>query len=452
MEANSKWRAQEPPPDFADRVMARIAGEVTPPARVTRRGGKALAAVAAGVLALAASAAVVFAWRASRETARGEAVATKLTEIEIGSRAAAVLERGARLSWMGDVVSQDAGEVFYRVERGGRFRVHTREGDVEVLGTCFRVSVREGEEIGERAMNGRDVKAGVVGAAVGAGVLVSVYEGRVALSHESARVTLSAGESGRADAAGVHRGVDGAGASSEEEATDPLLAANANLADSVREYKRRLESLETKKKTLESELAAAQQKLDAAPGGGDDERSEFDLSQDDWKELAKEGEVRARVPCRNPPKDELSQLGLEKAGLSPGDLPAVRAALDGSRKRMWAAIRPLCVQALAGDAALADRLGSLTCQSIVQEAARENGEDFEEEIRQVAEIRAGLRPVPADGGGSVTKLWLALTGEAGNVEQDLARSVGPDDARRFVYGSAGCWNDGRWGVGPRRAP
>jgi hypothetical protein len=281
---------------------------------------------------------------------------------------------------------------------------------------------------------------------------VSVYEGRVALSHENARVTLSAGESGRADASGAHREADGAGASSEDETSDPLLAANANLADSVREYKRRLEALEGKKKALEGELAAAQQKLGDASSDGEDARSEFDLSKDDWKELAKDGEVRSLVPCAHPPPNELKMNELEKEGLSAQDLPAIRAALEASRKRIWAVMGPPCVQVLLGNAALAEKLGPLACQGLVQEAAREKGEDFDEEVREVAEIRAGLRPAPADGGGAIMKIWMTLTGEAPAIEQELGRSLGPEGAHRFVYGGAGCWNFGRWAVGPRPEP
>jgi hypothetical protein len=296
-------------------------------------------------------------------------------------------------------------------------------------------------------MNTRDVKSAAVGAAIGAGALLGGSWIWTATTHVAAAGALEDAKR----KGGSEEGAAGA-AASETEAHDPLLAANANLADSVLQYKRRLEALAAEKKALEGRLAEAQQKLAVAQGDGEGPRSEFDLSPDDWKELAKQGSVRAHVPCLNPPKSGLLAADLQKDGFSPADLPAIRAALGSSRKRMWGVIRPLCVQALQGDAALADRLGPLTCWGMVQEMARENGEDLEEEIRQVAEVRAGLRAAPGDGEGPVMTLWLALTAQAGMVEQELARSIGPEDAHRFVYGGGGCWNDAKWDVGPREEP
>lgn len=79
----------------------------------------------------------------------GEASATARREVVIANgRGTAVLERGARVRWSGDQVVQESGEVFYRVERGGAFRVHTPAGDADVLGTCFRVAVRSGDADG----------------------------------------------------------------------------------------------------------------------------------------------------------------------------------------------------------------------------------------------------------------------------------------------------------------
>jgi ferric-dicitrate binding protein FerR (iron transport regulator) len=448
-----EWEAQELPSDFADRVMARVDAET--PVRARRSYGRF---VIAGALAAAAAAAFVGV-RAMLPPARGDVVASSREQVSLGPRAIAVLERGAHLVWRGDVVEQSAGDVFYRVEPGGAYRVKTPAGDVEVLGTCFRVAVTGSEVV----VNGRDFKAGAIGAALGMVALVSVYEGKVAVSHASDRVTLSPGEKARADRNGVHRegSVDGASSSQASDERppiredEPLLAANANLADSVREYRRRLETIEAQKQAAEKLLAEAQQKLEVAQKGGaaGPERSKFDLDQDDWKQLAKDGTVRARYPCLrpNPKEGGVSPDSLQKAGLKPEDGPIIQKAYDASRARIWATIRPLCVSAMQGDEKMADKLGPSTCESLVRDVAAANGTDVGEDMRAVAEIRAGMRAVPADGGDPVVKMMMALTGETTAVVSDLTQSLGPEDAKRLVYGEdgPGCWNNSQWGVGPR---
>lgn len=444
----AEWPAQQPGDDFPDRVMARI-GRDEPGSKRPR--SRVPFARAIGALAVVAAVGWVAARRGSHPRAHGEVVATDRMQLAVGPRGVAVLERGARLSWNGGEANQPAGDVFYRIEPGGAFRVHTPAGDVEVLGTCFRVNV-EGPEA---SMNARDVKVGTMGAALGAAVLVTVYEGKVALSHESTRLTLAAGESARADPGGVRRTSTGPDAAPAGADDDPLLAANANLADSVREYKRRVDAIEAQKKAVEKQLAEAKERLAVALGDGQapEARSEFDLSPDDWKELAKDGSVKAQFPCLNPHKDDafFAAKELEKVGLSPQDGPAIQAAMNASRKRIWATIRPLCVKAMQGDVAMVDKLGPMTCQVLVQNAAQQSGEDIEEELREVAEIRAGLRPVPGDGGGDVMRVWLALTAESKAVEQDLAQSFGPEEAHRIVYSGEvpGCWNIQQAGGGPQ---
>ncbi len=128
--------------------------------------------------------------------------------MHLGARGIAVLERGAHVAWNGDEVTQSAGDVFYRVERGGAFRVHTPSGDVQVLGTCFRVRV-ENEENGEGAVNLRDLKVGAFGAALGAAAFVSVYEGKVAFSQPEPTERASRSRRARARRGdGLRRGED----------------------------------------------------------------------------------------------------------------------------------------------------------------------------------------------------------------------------------------------------
>ena len=175
----SQWDVDEPPADFAERVVnaarheqagAREAKGAVAPAkdfRATRR----LWLGATVALGLAASA--LF-YVAGHQSTRGEASADGIRkEVKIGDRAVAVLEPGAAVKWNGSEVEQSRGGVFYRVERGDGFRVHTTAGDVDVQGTCFRVDLRNQES----EMKSRDWKVGAVGALAATAMLVAVYEG-----------------------------------------------------------------------------------------------------------------------------------------------------------------------------------------------------------------------------------------------------------------------------------
>ncbi len=464
------WKPQEPPRGFAERAVARITEDAHREEERARARRRAMRTGIAMAVTLAVAAAVVITLtpaRGPRSSASaattGSAIAAERIEIPLGNRAIAVLEPGAEVRWNGDDIAQVRGNVFYRVEPNATaapFRVHTNAGDVTVKGTCFRVKVREESEM--NANRGRDVKVGVLGAVMGAAAFVGVYEGRVALSRASAgSIDVSAGQSARADASGVkptgdlaqgERAFDGA-PGTEPKNDDPLVAANASLADSVRLYKGRLEQIETEKQKLQQDLADAQKKLAAEQDGAAlKPKSEFDLTQDDWKELAKNGQVRARVPCKGPKGWDYSADSLAKLGVPPQDGPLVSRAMEASNKRTWAVMRPLCADAIGG-ADLADRLGPMTCRTLIFDfASQKDGDAASEAMRQVAEIRAGERamPGPNDPMNPVMKMMLALTAETKIIEADLAQSIGPDDAHRIVFAEEGCWNNGGWGVGPRK--
>ena len=132
--------------------------------------------------------------------ARGDVVADGRREVRVGTRAVAVLERAAHVTWEQGSVAQSAGDVFWRVEPGAQFVVHAPGADVTVKGTCFRVQVREDEDA-----NAMKRSHAVMGAAAAAVVVVSVYEGRVALSRDRTSVELSPGEQGQADRDGARR-------------------------------------------------------------------------------------------------------------------------------------------------------------------------------------------------------------------------------------------------------
>ena len=142
---------------------------------------------------------------------------------------------------------------------------------------------------------------------------------------------------------------------------------------------------------MEKKLAAAEAKL----GDAGAPKSEFLLTQDDWKELAKEGEVRMRVPCAGSRGDfSVSPDNLNKDGLAPQDAPIVQAALQASHARTWAIIKPLCSQALGN--ADVEKIGQQACVSILTQLDEQtNNQAYEEAVP----LRRRDRGRPAPGAG-----------------------------------------------------
>jgi hypothetical protein len=445
------WEPQLPPSDFAERVVARVRAEERPAVLPDRRRRRVWGLGSVGLGAVALAAAVLL--KVNTPPAQGEAIAQDRIEVAIGGRALAVLEPGASVTWKGDDVVQSRGDVFYRVEPGKRFTVHTPAGDVEVKGTCFSVKVRRGRE--DEAMMKRDVKAGAVGAALSALAFVAVYEGKVAVSHAKGTVELGAGESAQsgpdgpkrasADAANAFEANAAAAAAADSE--DPLGAANKNLVRQVSEYRSRLEAIAAQKSELETKLKRSEDRLAASQDGSAPWKHDFDLSTDDWKELAKDGTIKYRAPCFKKEPWTPSASNLNTLGLAPQDGPTLRDAYAHSNQRMWAEVKPLCAKAV-GSADVAEKIGVSTCIHLVLdiESARDS-EAATVARRQVGEIRAGVRPMPGPNEpmNPVLKLFLTTTGESSKFESELAQAFGPEEAHRIVYSDELCQQTSTFG-------
>lgn len=448
----SAWEPQLPRSDFAERVLAEvIPAKPAPPPKASpkQRPWAKIAGVSIGALAVAAALAVGI----GRAPSHGDAIAKDRIEVSIGSRARAVLEPGAHVTWDGDDVTQPNGDVFYRVEPGARFRVHTPAGDVEVKGTCFTVRVID--------MQKRDMKSGAVGAALTALAFVAVYEGKVAVSHAGQRAELAAGESAQVGADGVSKSATSEGQkafdaklAAAEADGDPTALANQNLVTQVSEYKKRLEAIAVQKNELEKKLSSTEKQLEAAREGGTvaPAKHEFDLGPEEWKELAKEGTIKARTPCQREKTWEPSPDALQKLGLAPHEAPVLKDAYKRSNDRLWATIKPLCAAAL-GSAEVAEKVGRSTCEHLVLDVERhKDSEAVGEAMRQVGEMRAGTRPMPGPNEPMhpVVKMFLAVTAEQTLFENDLAQSLGPEDAHRVTFSSELCMGHSTWGGhGPR---
>jgi hypothetical protein len=413
---------------------------------------------AALALPLIAAAAAVLLW-VRRPITEGALSAAQRAQVDVG-RAALVLERGAEVRWRGDEVTQVAGDVFYRVEPGAAFRVHTPAGDIAVLGTCFRVVIAGADEKDEGDVKKRDAVSAVVGVAVGAVVVVGVYEGKVRASQGATQLELGPGEAARLDGRGVHP----AGSASALEAAlvapeqDPAFAeANKNLADSVRDLNRRLASVDSQKKQLEKQLATAQDELARAvkDGKAQPARHEYDLTEEDWAELAKDGTIKYRMPCFGgdkpwrPKPDKLAELGL-----SPDDADDIQDAYARSNKRLWGTIRPLCLETI-GNADVVDKLGPNTCTHLILDVAMKEDSAATQAARKlVGEIRAGHKPAPGPNEPlhPVARLFLALTGETKSFQADLAQAFGPEEGHRLAYANGLCHGSSTFGGSPPKGP
>lgn len=459
----SAWPVDEPPAGFAEKVVRAASEETGSEAKVendapreevraavtSRSPSRRARWAAAGVAALAVAAAATLYVRSSSDS-HGEITADGARrEVRIGDRAVAVLEPGASVKWNGALVDQARGNVFYRVERGDGFRVHTASGDVDVKGTCFRVDLEENGGV----MNRRDVKVGAAGAAISALLMVSVYEGKVAVSHAQESVSLGPGESAVVSGTGVSvrsASVNAGGAASGSGTESSLESANTNLVGTVSDYRRRLETIEAQKKELEAKLAAAEAKARAEDRGGEGgiAKNDFDLSHDDLVALAKEGTLKYIRPCSKPDYRPDAEA-LQKLGLAPQDGDTIAAAYKKLAQWREAQMRPLCIEAL-GRSELTERMSVDACVHLLSDFLSETNPKARRDAQQLAvDIRAGLAPMP-EKLPPLAGLMLDSTKQVQILEDELAKSFGPDEAHRIIYTpDALCMGQSTWG-GPKK--
>jgi hypothetical protein len=132
----------------------------------------------------------------------------------------------------------------------------------------------------------------------------------------------------------------------------------------VRDYKKRLDDLSKQKDLVEQKLKTTQEKLAAKEGKS--LRDEFDLTQEDWAELAKEGVVKYRMPCAHPDGWAYRADQLSRLGLAPSDGETLAAAHRRSIDRVWVAIRPLCQEVLGAPATVVESMGVTTCNAVIR--------------------------------------------------------------------------------------
>lgn len=446
----SAWPAQSPPPGFSSRVMAAVALEPQ-----TRRDRWRVPIAAA--VSLAAAAGLVLAMRLGAAE-HGELVAEQRTEATLGARAVAVLEPGANISWRKTRISQKEGKVLYRVEPGTEFYVSTPAGQVQVLGTVFSVAVHPslaGKE--NAALKTTSWKSAGAGALLGTLVTVAVYEGRVRVVHAGSALEAGAGES-------VHTSKDGLSKASTEDddrassarALQALgnNASAAEIAEAVKQYKERLELIEAQRNALSDSLRQTEERLQAATSGEPPRtRHEFDLDTNDWRELAKTGTVKYRLPCNKDGGWRPSDEALNAMGLAPSDADVIQQAYKKTNDTMWSRVRPLCRKAIGIGEDVVDRIGLDACMHLIEQVTFKTDEEGSRKaFTQVGEIMAGDRVAPStkEKTNPIVEMFLTATQGQKLLETELAAAYGPEEAKRLAYDKAMCHSDSTWGGRPKK--
>lgn len=406
------WTALLPPPEFADRVLA--ARDAALPSRPRLR--RARLVVGAVALAGAVAAVAVIALRTPHRAVRGELTAGQRTTAALGDRGLVVAEPQSELTWRiadgAADVTQRTGNVFYRVEPGGAFVVHTPAGDVRVTGTCFRI------EVIPMRPNDKLVLAGIAGAAIASTVLVTVYEGHVIAETRSARTELAAGGQAtlRADDASIAAGATLA------TATDPAHASREQLIARTQQQQAQLLALRARVAQLEKVAARGSEELKDVPEPG---RVWHDPSPEKLAEWVADCHVRTDqpsldrfTPLTGPSKD----LGIEAS-----EVAGYNAAITEMQKRWRDLVRSLYLET-TGDAAGAD---SLSTESMRHEIEDKNpGEEHNLVLQKISQERAGLAAPPTDLARTSTleRLLRAYVALGDQSEAALAKRIGAERA------------------------
>jgi hypothetical protein len=410
------WCDVVPPEGFADRavnqVQQRRAGGKTTEGSLPGRGqllsgalwSKKRKALVASVLAVMVAVAAIMMKPPAVSLLRGAVSTTDdRRSLLLGGRGVAVTEAGTRLDFSVDqhgaaIVDQRQGKVFYRVEHGGRFVVHTPGGVVTVtdlaskaslgslqMGTCFQVEI-------EMKQSKQIVVAGVIGATLASAVVVTVYEGGVVVVHGQSKATVSAGESavmpgptqGEPPSSVAALTPGAVGTVPSEGAVDSNAAATLSkeqLLTRTTEQSDRITMLEAKLSKLESVIAH----------GVSDESQGVHPDQATLGRWAKECKIKFDYPDFG---DLLPPEVSEGKRFAAADVAGATEAIKEMHARWLATVRSAYLE-ITGDSAAAK---TLSIEAMEREIIDKGGKAEMSEIRtKIANERAGLSAPPAPG-------------------------------------------------------
>ncbi len=439
--ALERWQPPGPPAGFADRldVAALAAGRAD--AREPRR--RRWAFVVAVSASLAAAAAIAVAWPSARTPAT-VLVASRPFEaresVALGGRGVAVAEPGAAFGWRKDgaavTVRQEAGDVFYRVDRADAapFVVTTPAGEIRVTGTCFRVEV----------IDMKSSRASVLGAAAGAliatAAVVTVYEGKVLVASPSGRAEVKAGEQVTLDGASpVPSSVAGPPVDVALPAEPSATITRDELLVRDKTQREQIAALTGRLKQLEGAIAAGGGVVRRkGPGGHGGDEDWLSPSKEELLAMAKECGVKLDIPpvMRGEPMRVSPELAAA-VGLTGDEVAQVNQTFVELKARWEQRVRGWYVEA-TGDHQGADQLSAHAMGEEIQDKAS-RGEPAAVQKR-ISHERAGLVRPPADLSRATPyeRYFRGLAGLGDEAEQLLAAKLGPEKARA-VRAEEGGW-------------
>lgn len=211
-----------------------------------------------------------------------------------------------------------------------------------------------------------------------------------------------------------------------------LAEANQNLVAMLQQCDRSLASLREQANSPEPVASAA-----APPAREERRRVRAEPTSEDWERMASLGQMRLRTPCLRDTPWQPSERAIESLGLAPEDVAPIREAYEASNKRMSEQLRPLCASVL-GSSEAAEKIGVKMCADVISNSARTDP-SARDSIAKVALTNAGKRNDGAASDGSpLEKMLTTMSAEMNLFEADLARSLGPDEAKRLAWSQGMC--------------
>jgi hypothetical protein len=175
-------------------------------------------------------------------------------------------------------------------------------------------------------------------------------------------------------------------------------------------------------------------------------RPDFDLTPEDWREMAAKGVMKYRLPCST------ADSVLDELGLAPEDGEVVRQAVEHSATRLRSALLPLCAAALGDQMALVEAMSTDVCRNIILSTTSARSESQQLSAQRVASAMAGDAPRPGDKDSITERTFLVLAEESTRFQEELAEAFGPEEAYRLVFSDKLCFSTSTFNFhNPRKA-